>query len=145
MPPTRAAIDVLAFAFHRGPRQVANTRFLEVVREQTLVVAIYSLMELLSQVSFNIPSDRLARWPSWLQDRYSLTVLYPQAEGEDAQASFQKEMVAQPLGRMGQHPLPFLDALILGLVEHAVSVEVLVTWNARHFRGEDRAAYSYAG
>lgn len=127
---------VLAFAFQRDPRQEANTRFLEAARGQTPVATIYSVMELLGQLSFNLPSDRLAQWPSWLQDRYSLTVIYPQAEGEDAGAFFQREMVAQPLGRMRQHPLPFLDALILGLVERAVGVDAFVTWNARHFRGK---------
>jgi len=40
------------------------------------------------------------------------------------------------LERMRQQPLPFLDALILGLVERAAGVDVFVTWNARHFRGK---------
>lgn len=127
---------VLAFAFHRDPRQEANARFLEMARDQTPVVTIYSVMELLGQLSFTLLAERLARWPSWLQDRYHLTVLLPPAQGEDAEAFFQRELVDQTLERMRQQPLPFLDALILGLVERAAGVDVFVTWNARHFRGK---------
>lgn len=127
---------VLAFAFHHDPRQEANARFLEMARGQTPVVTIYSVMELLGQLSFNLSAERLALWPSWLQDRYNLTLLSPQAKSEDAETFFQRELVAQPLDRMRHQPAPFLDALILGLVERAAGIDAFVTWNARHFRGK---------
>ncbi len=134
--------DVLlvAFAFHRDPRQDANARFLAAVQARTPLATIYSVMELLGQLSFNLPAERLARWSSWLQDRYSLTVLYPQTGGEDAQTFFQREMVAEPLDRMRRQPVPFLDALILGLIEQVTGVDALVTWNERHFRGKTTLA-----
>lgn len=125
---------VLAFAFQRDPRQDANTRFLQAVREKTPVVAIYSIMEFLGQLSFNLSPERLLQWPVWLQDRYNLTVLYPAAGDKDAVAFWQRELVDGPLARMHQHPVPFLDTLILQLVEQASSVDAFVTWNARHFR-----------
>lgn len=61
---------VLAFAFHHDPRQEINRSFLAAVRPQTPLVAIYSVMELLGQLSFNLSSERLAQWQSWLQDHY---------------------------------------------------------------------------
>lgn len=127
---------VLAFAFQRDARQGANAHFLQAARAKTPAVAIYSVMELLGQLSFNLPAERLAQWPVWLQDTYNLTVLYPAAGDEGVAAFFQTEMVDRPLARMRQHPIPFLDALIVQLVEQVPGVDAFVTWNARHFRGK---------
>ena len=93
-------------------------------------------MELLGQLSFNLSSERLVQWPSWLQDHYNLTLLYPAPGIEETAAFFQKEIIDRPLDRMRQHPIPFLDALILELVEQADVVKTFVTWNARHFRSK---------
>lgn len=129
-----ADVLLLAFAFQRDPRQDANTRFLQAVRERTPAAAIYSIMEFLGQLSFNLSPERLLRWPVWLQDYYNLTILYPAAGDTDGAAFLQQELVDRPLARMRQHPIPFLDALILQLVEQAPGVDAFVTWNARHFR-----------
>lgn len=131
-------VQVLVFAFQRDPRQGANTRFLQAVREKTPVAAIYSIMEFLGQLSFSLSPERLLQWPAWLQDYYNLTVLYPAAGDKDAVAFWQRELVDEPLARMYQHPIPFLDALILQLVEQAPGVDAFVTWNARHFRDNTR-------
>lgn len=32
--------------------------------------------------------------------------------------------------------MPFMDALIISLVERAPDVECFVTWNAKHFKGK---------
>ncbi|MFN8486199.1 MAG: hypothetical protein U0350_01325 [Caldilineaceae bacterium] len=137
---TPVAIDtdvlVLAFAFHQDPRQTANTRFLEAMRQQTPLVAIYSVLELLGQLSFNLSPTRLAQWPSWLQDRYGLTLLYPETTNLTADAFFRDEFIDRPFARMQQQRVPFLDGLILGLVERVANVECFVTWNARHYRGK---------
>jgi hypothetical protein len=125
----------LAFAFHRDPRQTANTRFLSAVQEDVPVVAIYTVMELLGKLSFNLPAQRLAQWTLWLQEQYQLTVLYPQTNGLEATPFFQQEFVNQPLQKMQQHGMSFLDGLILNLAE-AAEVETLVTWNARHFQNK---------
>ena len=127
---------MLAFTFHRDPRQEANSRFLDLARGQTPIVTIYSVMEVLGQLSFNLSAERLGQWPSWLQDHFNLTLLYPAADGQDATAFFQREIVNRPQERMRQHPIPFVDALILELVERKEDVEAFVTWNARHFRGK---------
>lgn len=129
---------VLAFAFHQDSRQAANTRFLEEVRQQTPLVAIYSVLELLGQLSFNLSSERLAQWPTWLQDRYSLTLLYPETTNLTAEIFFQEEFIERPFARMQQQRVPFLDGLILGLVERVSGLECFVTWNARHYRGKTR-------
>ena len=64
------------------------------------------------------------------------TVLYPAAGNQDAVAFWQRELVDGTLARMYQHPIPFLDALILQLVEQAPGVDAFVTWNARHIRNK---------
>ena len=126
---------VLAFAFHRDERQQTNARFLEAIGNANPITTIYSVMELLGKLSFNLPPERLPLWPIWLQDRFRLTVAYPSFAGIDGKTFFQQEFVDGPLMQMQQRRMPFLDALILGLVEGVDGVNSFVTWNARHFRG----------
>ncbi len=127
---------VLAFAFHSDARQALNTSFLESTRRQTTVVAIYSVMELLGQLSFNLSAERLAQWPSWLQDRYDLILLYPETANLAAKSFFQAEFIHRPFARMQRQRIPYLDGLILDLVERVSGVETFVTWNARHYRNK---------
>lgn len=131
---------VLAYAFHRDARQADNAEFLARVQPLGPAVTIYTVMELLGKLSFSLPADRLAQWPSWLQDRWSLTILSPATSGREAGAFFQLELVERPLARMQRHKMAFLDSLILGLVEATPEVETFVTWNARHFQGKTHLA-----
>lgn len=124
----------LAYAFHRDPRQAANAQFLTEVRADDPATTIYSVMELLGKLSFNLSGERLAQWPLWLQDRYQLTILYPSTTGLTAETFFHREFVDRPFGRMQRFRMAFLDSLILNLAENALEVQVFVTWNARHYR-----------
>jgi hypothetical protein len=127
---------LLAFSFHRDPRQEANNRFLQAVTDSSPVVAIYTVMELLGQLSFNMSSERLGRWRIWLRDYYGLIVLHPDTADREAEEFFQHQIIDQPLVRMQEQRIPFLDALILGLIEQYAEVDSFVTWNARHYRGK---------
>ena len=129
-------ILVLAFAFHQDARQAANTTFLDMVRTQTPVAAIYSVMELLGQLSFTLSAERLSQWPSWLQDHYGLTLLYPTTTNLAAESFFQDEFIDRPFTRMQRLRMPYLDGLILDLIERVSSVITFVTWNARHYRNK---------
>ena len=124
---------VLAYAFHRDARQPANTQFLDSIQGAQPAVTIYSVMELLSKLSFNLSAKRLSQWPQWLQARHGLSVLYPRTDGMMASTFFCREVVELPFARMQQHQMPFLDALILNLTEAAPNVDTFVTWNARHY------------
>lgn len=126
----------LAYAFHRDTRQAPNADFLAAVRRQSPMVTIYSIMELLGQLSFNLSSDRLAQWPFWLQDRHGLGVIFPETTGRTAEYFFQEEFVDRPLSRMRRFGVPFLDGIILELVERTSGVSTFVTWSARHHRGK---------
>ena len=127
---------ILAFAFHQDERQTPNATFLEAVRTQTPVVAIYSIMEFLGQLSFNLSAERLAQWPSWLQDRYNLTVVYPETANVAAEPFFQDEFIHHPFLLLQRLRMPYLDGLILNLIGRVSSVDTFVTWNARHYRGK---------
>ena len=59
----------LAYAFRRDSRQAANAQFLTVVQADGPATTIYTVMELLGKLSFNLSGERLAQWPSWLQAR----------------------------------------------------------------------------
>lgn len=126
---------LLAFAFHRDERRPENMQFLAIVQERQPAAVIYSVLELLGQLSFNLSADRLVQWQSWLRDRYQLTILYPKVAGLSAEQFFSREFVDRPLQKMHQR-MPFMDALILNLIEEASVVELFVTWNARHFKGK---------
>lgn len=129
-------VFTLAFAFHRDPRQKANSRFLDEVQSRAPAIVIYSVMELLGQLAFNLSAQQLSQWNSWLQDRFRLTVLYPQTEGLPAPQFFQREFVVRPLQRMSRQPIPYVDGLILGVAEQVQDAEAFVTWNKRHYQGK---------
>ena len=126
----------LAYAFHQDPRQAANTEFLSVVQPLDPAVTIYTLMELLGKLSFNLSAERLGQWPLWLQARFGLSILYPGTAGLAAEDFFRREFVERPFEKMQRHQMPFLDSLILNLAEEAPGVEAFVTWNARHYEGK---------
>ena len=127
---------ILAYAFHRDARQATNAHFLSTVRAHDPAATIYTVMELLGKLSFNLSADRLAHWPLWLQDRHGLSILYPGTVGRDAETFFHREFIDRPFDKMQRYQMPFLDSLILNLTEEAPGVEAFVTWNARHYQGK---------
>jgi len=128
---------LLAFAFQRDSRQPVNTAFLEQLQTKNPAITVYSLMEILGQLSFNLSAEHLSAWQSWLVDAYGLTVIWP-VDPQDATASFsfRAEIFERPFERMLAHRSAFMDALILGLAERAPNAEAFITWNARHFKGK---------
>ena len=128
-------IFVLAFAFHRDDRHEVNNQFLQSVHTHEPAITIFSVMELLGQLSFNLSAERLNQWSIWLQNSYGLSVLYPETVGLTADAFFPALFIDQLLRRMTQHPTPYLDSIILNIIEATENVHSFVTWNARHYRG----------
>jgi predicted nucleic acid-binding protein len=128
---------LLAFAFQRDSRQPVNTALLEQLQTKNPAITVYSLMEILGQLSFNLSAERLSAWQSWLVDADGLTVIWP-VDPQDATASFsfRAEIFERPFERMLAHRAAFMDALILGLAERAPDAEAFITWNARHFKGK---------
>ncbi len=124
----------LEFAFQRDHRHDVNARFLSVVRERTPAITLYSLMEILGQLSFNLAPARLVQWPLWLQAAYNLTILWPEPGEMGALAFFRQEIYESPLSRMQEKRMAFVDALILNLSEKVQGTNTFVTWNARHFK-----------
>jgi len=128
---------LLAFAFHRDDRQTANAAFLSKIQSENPAITIYSLMEILGQLSFNLSPENLSAWQSWLVNAYHLTILWPvDPDSPTAGLSFRAEIFERPFERMRAQRASFLDTLILNLVERTPGVEVFVTWNARHFKGK---------
>ncbi len=128
-------VILLAFAFQRDNRQPMNADFLDRVQAKSPAITIYSMMEVLGQLSFNLSPEKLSAWQSWLIDAYELTVIWP-VDPQDATAamSFRTEIFERPFERMLAKRAAFMDALILNLAEHTPGAETFVTWNARHFK-----------
>lgn len=128
---------LLEFAYHRDLRHEANKNFLEQVSSAQPATTIYNLMELLGQMSFNVPARRLAQWNIWLIDVYKLTLLFPEASpNESADSFYRNEIVERPFAKIRKEKMPYRDALALDLAERAPNVEYFVTWNAKHFKNK---------
>jgi len=50
--------------------------------------------------------------------------------------SFYEELYDRPYQKIRSVRMPFMDALIISLVERTPDVEYFVTWNAKHFKGK---------
>jgi predicted nucleic-acid-binding protein len=127
---------LLAFAFQNDKRQPMNTTFLDQVQTADPAITVYNLMELLGQLSFNLPPARLDAWQSWLIEAYRLTVIWPLDPDNAVAVSFRAEIFDRPYTRMRTHRMAFMDALVLNLTERTPGVTQFVTWNARHFKGK---------
>lgn len=128
---------LLAFAFSNDSKQELNRAFLEAVQTAQPATTIYNVMEVLGQLSFNLSLERLDQWQSWLVDAYQLTIIWMADDGlKMGKESFREELYERPYEKMRSARMPYMDALIISLVERAPEVECFVTWNARHFKGK---------
>jgi hypothetical protein len=130
---------LLAFAFSNDSKQKMNRAFLEAVQTAQPATTIYNVMEVLGQLSFNLSPERLDQWQSWLVDAYQLTIIWMADEGlKMGRESFREELYERPYEKIRSARMPYMDALIISLVERAPEVEYFVTWNARHFKGKTK-------
>ena len=128
---------LLAFAFVNDNKQEKNQAFLEAVQTAQPATTIYNVMEVLGQLSFNLSAERLDQWQSWLIDAYQLTIIWMADEDRKlGKESFYRELYERPYQKMRSVRMPFMDALIIALVERTPDVECFVTWNAKHFKGK---------
>ena len=128
---------LLAFAFANDSKQETNQAFLEAVQTAQPATTIYNVMEVLGQLSFNLSPERLDQWQSWLVDAYQLTIIWMADDGlKLGKESFREELYERPYEKMRSVRMPFMDALIISLVERAPDIECFVTWNAKHFKGK---------
>lgn len=133
-------IFILEFRFHRDPKYPMNKRFLSTIQAAGGATTIYSIMEFLGKMSFNVNPAELAKWRSWLRDAYNLVVIWPETRAIDADSFAYSVLYNHPFERMCRTPIAFVDSLILDLVEQIDLVEAFVTWNARHFVGKTSVA-----
>lgn len=61
-------------------------------------------------------------------------MVYPATANLTAEPFFQDEFIDRPFRPMHRLRMPYLDGLILDLIERVNNVETFVTWNARHYR-----------
>ena len=101
---------------------------------------VYTLMEFLGQMSFNINPSKLAKWRSWLRDAYNLVIVWPEVQDLDTDNFLNSLIYDHPFERMCRKPIAFVDSLILDLAEQVEEAETLVTWNAKHFVGKTSLA-----
>jgi len=128
-------ILIIEFRFQRDIRYPVNNQFLSIIRATGGAITVYTLMEFLSKMSFNVNPSRLTKWRSWLRDAYNLVIIWPEVQGLDAGDFLHSLILEHPFERMCRTPIMFVDALILDLAEQVEETEALVTWNTKHFVG----------
>ena len=126
-------IFILEFRFQRDRRYSINNQFLSTIKATGGGITIYSVMEFLGKMSFNMNPDRLIDWRSWLQDAYNLTIVWPEARGIDLVGFTRSLLFNRPFDRMCRTPIAFADCLILDLAEQVEEAQTFITWNAKHF------------
>ena len=131
-------VILIEMRYQRDARQAVNAQFLRVVRAAAPAITIYTLMEVLGQISFNLSPRRLAEWQTWLVRQYHLAVLWPNPGTLDAQGFMLQEIYQRPMARIQAHRMGFADALAIEVAERAPDVRAFVTWNARHFASKTR-------
>jgi hypothetical protein len=128
-------ILIIEFRHQHDERYPINKQFLSAIRTTGGATTVYTLMEFLGKMSFNIHPSELTKWRSWLRDAYNLVIIWPEAQGLDADKLLNSLIYEQPFERMSRKPIPFVDALIIDLAEQVEETEALVTWNTKHFEG----------
>jgi len=94
-------------------------------------------MEVLGQLSFNLPAEHLADWGNWFINAYDLNIIWDINSKEGIDPETWREIVYErPFQKMQSVRMAFMDALILSAAEHAPDVECFVTWNSKHFKGK---------
>lgn len=131
-------IILLELRYQRDVRYDANARFLQAVRPSKPAITIYTLMEVLGQLSFSLAPHTLAEWETWLLKQYRLAVIWPDPADLHARQFMVEEIYLRPYGRIKAYRMPFLDALVMEVIERTPDVRAFVTWNARHFAGKTR-------
>lgn len=129
-------ILIKEFRFQRDANYPINSQFLSVIRATGGAITVYTLMEFLGKMSFNVDRSKLTRWRSWLRDAYNLVIIWPEARGIEADSFVHALIFEHPFERMCSTPIAFVDSLILDLAEQVEEAETLVTWNAKHFVGK---------
>lgn len=127
---------LIEFRFQRDEKYSLNNHFLSNIKTAGGGITVFTLMEFLGNISYNIETSRLIKWQSWLRDAYNLAVIWPRAQELDADSFIRTILYDTPLLRMSHSPMNFMDALIINLAEQVSEVEAFVTWNSKHFTGK---------
>jgi hypothetical protein len=133
-------VILIEMRYQRDGRYAMNAQFLRAIRAATPAITIYTLMEVLGQLSFNLSPRKLAEWETWLIRQLHLAVLWPNPGARDAQEFMFQELHLRPLARMKAYRMGFNDALGIELAERTPDVRAFVTWNTRHFANKTRLA-----
>ena len=131
-------VILIEMRYGRDARHAVNAQFLRAVRAAAPAITIYTLMEVLGQLSFNLSPNKLAEWQTWLVRQYRFAVLWPNPGALDAYGFMLQEIYQRPMARMQAHRMGFADSLAIEVAERTPDVRAFVTWNARHFANKTR-------
>lgn len=129
-------IFVIDRLFYRDLRFKTNQKFLDHLRTKSInrCTSIYNLYELCGIMTFSMNRRQTLNLLKGFGAIYEVKILYPSLENKTAEQFFD-ELLAEAL-RVMLKKVAFLDSLIITIAESNPEVEIIVTWNAKHFKNK---------
>ncbi len=125
---------ILDFRYKRDPRYPVNRRVLgQILSGQVLGgITSHTLLEVVGNMSFNVPSADVPLLPALLAVQYNLLVLPDPGAAPDYAGCTVPELIAQMGVKMSLG-----DAVqAVQIARFARNAQCLLTWNAKHFMGK---------
>ena len=116
--------------FTRDERHIPSKKALEKASTRRIAVGVFTWIEFLGIVSFNVNSDELAILARNFEEHYQIAILYPINLHLTAE-EWLDFMVDEILMRI-ERRMTYGDATLLWIAEQ-YNVDQIVTWNPRHF------------
>lgn len=126
-----ADILLLDIRYPRDARFGINERLLKTLQEQGLArgITVYTLLEVVGILSFNLPTDQIRRLYTLLPGRYNLQVVPALGVSQEVPAFALSAILTQMEKKMALG-----DALqALYIQQLAPQATCVLSWNARHF------------
>ena len=131
-------IFVIDRFFPRDTRHIINKEFVARLTELEAGFSIFSLFELCGMASFNLSPNELKRWSYQFDEVYHVQILEPKKLDSSLAISWFGHFTHQVF-EMLERKMTWGDAVLLHAAEEH-GVEVIVTWNEKHFVGRSQVA-----
>ena len=129
-------IFVIDRIFIHDYRFKINQKIINYIKENALdcYTSIFNLYELCGIMSFNLNRKQLINLMKGFEAIYDINIIYPLLENKTAEEFFD-EFLADAL-RIILKKVAFLDSLIISIAESFSRIDIIVTWNAKHFKNK---------
>lgn len=119
--------------FTRDIRHKDSKAALTLARSRQTGIAVFTWLEFLGIISFNVSPKELARYSLDFEAEYNVQILYPSGLNGSSQWWFHNSFV-KGIHDLFKRRMTFADAALLWIAEQ-YKADNIVTWNPKHFDG----------